>query len=164
MQTNQPVMRVMLAILCALLIPTTAYAQGALEIRTGALGDAVAMPGYVLTVKRVARASSYAQGWIKPDPGHVFVSVYVEIEVSDDDATAGPWFAQLRDADGYVTNPTLGWRKPALDQHGRLRSGDRVAGWITFQVPSATRHATFRYEPWWPNDGVALDVPVKLSK
>ena len=110
--------------------------HGAGPVQGGALGQTVTVPGQKIVVTKVETWNS--DSFMQPDPGNEYLTIYMEIE-----ATAETWVqpitSKVQARDNTTYDPTFFvTRDPALDS-GQLAKGQKVAGWVNFEVPSILR-------------------------
>ena len=53
----------------------------------------------------------------------------------------------LKTSDGYQYDAELMGKDPALGSQNDLPTGDKMRGWITFQIPTTAHGLVFIYEP-----------------
>ena len=109
---------------------------GAGPVQGGAIGQTVKVPGQKIVVTKVETWKS--DSFMQPDPGNEYLTIYMEIE-----ATAETWVqpitAKVQARDNTTYDPTFFVaRDPVLDS-GQLAKGQKVAGWVTFEMPSNLR-------------------------
>lgn len=108
------------------------------------LGDVVEQDGYSLTASTVEDPTK--PGIIfKAEKGKRLIAIEVVIgNVAGAKITVNPLNAVLVDADGFLYKPTLGGRdgQIALTE---LNSGEKVKGWISFQIPPQAKLEGIKY-------------------
>jgi hypothetical protein len=83
-----------------------------------------------------------------PREGNFKLGVEVEIEGrSDREVPVSAFYALLMDAEGNLYRPTLAGCTPSLPSE-RVREGESVKGFITFELPDAARGLRLSYEPF----------------
>ncbi len=87
-------------------------------------------------------------GFIKADPGNKIVAVKVQIEgISKDGASYNPFFFTVKDPKGFEYNFSAFGEEPQLQSGNNLDPGDKVTGWVNFEVPKKTKKLTLEYQP-----------------
>ena len=90
--------------------------------------------------------------------GNRLVAIDVSLVALVDDAYYNPGFFSLQDEDGYVWDD---WTWPEIEpglNHGRLSSGQKVRGWIAFEVPQSTVIASV-----WAEDSLRKVIIAELT-
>jgi hypothetical protein len=90
------------------------------------------------------------RGRIKARPGHLRIGARVEIEAHGDrEVPVNPFYARVVDAqrDGYAYTATFGGCEPDL-KSSRIGKGERMSGWITFEIPEHARGLELSYSPF----------------
>jgi hypothetical protein len=86
-------------------------------------------------------------GIAKPGEGKKWIAVLAEIEgIAATGASYNPLFFTVRDSDGFEYAFTLFGKEPSLKSSNDLAPGDKVRGWVTFEVPKSATGLTLRYE------------------
>lgn len=110
---------------------------GAGPVQGGALGQTVKVPGQKVVVDKVETWNS--DSFMQPDPGNEYLTVYMEIEATGE-TWVQPITSKIKATDNTTYDPIfVVSRDPALDS-GPLAKGQKVAGWVTFEVPSNLRN------------------------
>lgn len=107
-------------------------------------------PDYSLRVGEVKECESTA---IQPRPGNLRLGVEVTVEGrTDREVPVNPFYARLHDQerDGYAYAATFGGCEPGL-KSARVRRGDSVRGWITFEIPTRAKGLELHYSPYIQN-------------
>ena len=77
--------------------------------------------------------------------------VYLDITInsySDHGVSVNPLFARLKSSDGFSYNPKLfSMEKQILASENDISQGDKVRGWLAFEVPSYEEGYIFEYMP-----------------
>jgi hypothetical protein len=113
---------------------------------TGIVGERRESGGIALTVLSVSKADSISI-WT-PESGNVFLIIEVLIEnVSRDDETPyNPFYFSVKDGDGFEASTAIAAPDPSL-QSGTLPKGDKVRGFVAFEVRLIATGFTVTYEP-----------------
>ncbi|MCA1667637.1 MAG: DUF4352 domain-containing protein [Thermomicrobia bacterium] len=111
------------------------------------MGAKVAVQGMAVTVNEV-RDPAPPTDFSKPKDGNRFVAVDVTIENTDTKpASYNALYATVKDTDGRQYDATFtDVVNPALSA-GDNSPGDKIRGWVVFEVPVGAKMATFKYEP-----------------
>ncbi|MCW6051480.1 MULTISPECIES: DUF4352 domain-containing protein [Microcoleaceae] len=105
----------------------------------GTIGKPVIQEGYNLTVNEVKTGQN--------DSGEPYVAVDVTLaSESDQGVSANLLYAKLKSDSGYVYTPTFFGVQPALNSMNDLPKGERVRGWITFQIPNEEDSSNYTFE------------------
>jgi hypothetical protein len=129
----------------------------ALTQLTGRIGETLSMGAYRMRVDAVERSQAY--GLIQAKPGTQFVAVQVIFESrAERDVTVNSYYARLRDRDGVAYRSITGGREPLLKPESNLEIGQRVNGWITFEVLDDARDLVFSYQI--PGTNSKIDVAI----
>ena len=123
------------------------------EPSTAAVGDALTLHGNSdelevrVTLLRVRDNAKSSNEFLQPDAGNRYVAFQLRLEnlgseVYDDSPSNGAAVIDTQDQEftadfANVVEPALG--SPTI------RSGDRRVGWITFEVPKASKLRTFQF-------------------
>lgn len=116
----------------------------------GQIGTAVRLPGHTVTVSQTGERVTTSV--IQPEAGNVYFTVFVTVDVTK--AMVLTTFEdKVQSTDGttydIVNYPA---REPTLDT-GAVSAGDKRAGWLTFEVPSARTQGLVLLWSW------SLDQP-----
>lgn len=136
--------------------PTAAAARNAATATSAAtatnparakVGDKVAVKGMTVTVNEV-RDPAQPTTISTPKQGNRFVAVDVTIENTDTKpASYNALYATVKDTAGRQYDTTFtDVVNPALSA-GNNSPGDKIRGWVVFEVPTDAKLATFKYEP-----------------
>jgi len=93
----------------------------------------------------------------KPEAGKLWVAALVEIEgINPDGASYNPFFFKVRDEQGFEYNFAAFGREPALKSGNDLKPGQKVKGWMTFEVPKTVKALTLVYTPGFMGEPVEV--------
>lgn len=113
--------------------------------RAGALrrlGERVEAGEFSLTVGTLKECP---QPYLKE--GNTILGVELVVEgLVDRDVNVNPFYAQILDGDGLSYRPTLRGCEPRL-KAARLSQGERVRGFVSFELSKRARRLELRYEP-----------------
>ena len=112
----------------------------------GVVGERRESGGIALTVLSVSKAESI--DFFTPSEGNVFLIIEVVIEnVSRDEETPyNPFYFSVKDGDGFEASTAIAAPDPSL-QSGTLPKGDKVRGFVAFEVRSTASGFIVTYEP-----------------
>ncbi len=115
-------------------------------MNVGMIGERRESGGIALTVLGVSKMQSI--DYFTPESGNVFLVMEVVIEnVSRDDETPyNPLYFSVKDSDGFEANTSFASPNPSL-QSGDLPKGDKVRGYVAFEVRSSASGFVATYEP-----------------
>lgn len=123
--------------------PTPAPEQGA---DVHAIGDTAKLADYHMSIKDVKECKP--RTYYKPREGNVWLGVEVSIEATTDkEVRVSPFYARLVDGSGAGHSATFNGCTPEL-KSSRLSKGDRVHGYITFELPQAASGLRLEYDPF----------------
>ena len=97
--------------------------------------------------------------------GNRFVAVDITQVAIEDDESYNPYSFSVQDTDGYVYDPSSGADVGPRFGSGTLAAGQRVRGWVTFEVPEAAVLVSVMVEGGYSRPNViiaALDPSAKL--
>ncbi len=126
------------------------------------MGETALAPDYALTV---AETKLCDRTKIQPRAGHVRLGVRIEIAARGErEVRVNPFYARLTDAerDGYAYVATFGGCEPDL-KSSRIGKGERMAGWITFEIPEKAKGLELSYSPYI-QDGPEQSVKFTLGR
>jgi uncharacterized protein DUF4352 len=108
----------------------------------GRVGDRLEYRGYAMTVTNVERADDFP-GARRARKGDILVAVEVLIESNAADVKVSPAHMWVAEPGGKVFRPHTTGRLPLLEEHDNVPKGQRVKGWLTFEVPDGARALRF---------------------
>jgi hypothetical protein len=112
----------------------------------GKVGQRIVQEGYALTVISVESASHY--GYLTADAGKKLIALDVLIESgADQGVNVNPFYFKIKDSEGYQYNVELFGKDPALGSQNDLPNGEKMRGWVTFQIPATSKGLIMSYEP-----------------
>jgi len=93
----------------------------------------------------------------KPEAGKLWVAALVEIEgINPNGASYNPFFFKVRDEQGFEYNFAAFGKEPALKSGNDLKPGQKVKGWMTFEVPKTAKALTLVYTPGFLGEPVEV--------
>ena len=118
----------------------------------------VAAPATVTVPK--AERWKQGKGLPPPEKGNTYVAVLIKIEALAD-ADYSPYYTKVRDADGFEYDwLVIPAKEPSLGA-GELAPGDKVQGWVTFEVPSSSvKKLTLVYDSIF---GEQIQIPLTIK-
>jgi hypothetical protein len=136
--------------------PGETTAQEPIKSTIGKVGDTISQGGYIITVVNAETATSYGE-IDKPESGNIFVGVEIIIEsAADTGVSVNPYFCTLTDGDARSYNPSFVGNDPLLSSQNDLPKGEKMRGWVTFEVPETAKDFLFLYEPISFTDDVRI--------
>jgi hypothetical protein len=109
------------------------------------VGDTASSTDYQITLKSVRECR--VEAYLRPKAENVTLGVELAIEgTRDRDVPVSPFHAKLQDADGNSYAATLAGCRPILPSV-RVAKGEKVEGWVSFELPRTAREPTLSYEP-----------------
>jgi hypothetical protein len=115
--------------------------------RTHKLGQTAAARDFAVTLQEVKICDGTR---IAPKPGNVRLGVRLTIEGrTEREVPVNPFYARLvdRERDGYAYAATFGGCEPDL-KSARVKKGDRMSGWVTFEIPKQASGLELSYSPY----------------
>jgi hypothetical protein len=113
----------------------------------GKVGDTITQGDYIITLVKTETATSYGD-FSKADAGNKFVSVEIIIESgAESGVSVNPLYCKLADGDAYSYTISFFGKDPSLGSQNDLPKGEKMRGWVTFEVPETAKDFIFSYEP-----------------
>jgi hypothetical protein len=78
--------------------------------------------------------------------------------INPDGATYNPFYFKARDGDGFEYSFSAFGKDPQLKSGNDLKPGAKVQGWVTFEVPTATKSLTMIYAAGFFSDPVEVTL------
>lgn len=111
----------------------------------GRVGETLVQNGYVLIVNQVQRADIF-QPFSKAKDGNIYIALDLTIQSSKDNGVqVNALNCSLKDSQGFKYNIGVFGKDPALASQNDLPRGDKIRGWVTFEVPKTASGLTFEY-------------------
>jgi hypothetical protein len=131
----------------AALDATTAPTAEPPKANIGKVGDTITQGDYIITMVSAETATSYGD-YTKAGDGKKYVAVEIIVESgADTGVSVNPFYCKLADGDAYSYTMTIGGHDPSLSSQNDLAKGEKMRGWVTFEVPETARDFIFSYEP-----------------
>ena len=113
----------------------------------GKVGDTITQGYYIITLVKAETATSYGD-FSKADAGNKFVAVEIIVESgADTGVSVNPFYCKLTDGDAYSYTMSIFGKGPSLGAQNDLPKGEKMRGWVTFEVPGTAKDFIFSYEP-----------------
>jgi hypothetical protein len=113
----------------------------------GRIGQTLSQNGYIITVNQAEKSQSYGD-YKKAKPGNIFLAVDITIQSDKDKGVSVSTFeATLKDGQGFKYDATFLGKDPQLATQNDLPKGEKIRGWVTFEVPQTARGFTLEYKP-----------------
>jgi hypothetical protein len=117
---------------------------GAAAVMPG-VGDTASAADYQITLKSVRECR--VESYLRPKAENLTLGVELVIEgTRDRDVPVSPFHAKLQDAEGNSYAATLAGCRPILPSV-RVAKGEKVEGWVSFELPRGARDPKLTYEP-----------------
>jgi hypothetical protein len=113
-----------------------------------------------MTVTAVERADDFP-GARRARQGDTLVAVEILVESQSADVKVSPAHMWLADPSGKAYKPHKTGRAPILDEREQVSKGERVRGWLTFEVPTDAR--TLRFVNELPQSFDHAELKVNLN-
>lgn len=126
--------------------PTTPPLAPTAIVPAGVIGQRVESAGIAVTVNAVEGALELGQ-FQRADQGRVFLLASVTLEnASRERAPYNPLYFKVKDGEGFEYTASLLAADQSL-KSGELAAGERVRGFVAFQVPAAAKRLQISYQP-----------------
>jgi hypothetical protein len=125
--------------------PTTATGP-----KIGKIGETQSVSGYLVTVNGVQKSDNFTQGdYGKAKAGNTFIAVDLTVGSSKDSGVdPNGLSASIKDSQGFKYSiAVIGYKEPLLPGQNDLANGDKVRGWVTFEVPKTASGLVLEYTP-----------------
>lgn len=116
--------------------------------KIGKVGETLSLNGYTLTVNAVQKSENFSGDTIdQAKTGNIFIAVDLTIgSQKNRGVSANALFASLKDSQGYKYDTGIfGDKKPSLAGENDIPNGDKVRGWVTFEVPKTANGFVLEY-------------------
>lgn len=125
-------------------------------IFSGKLGEKIITEDYILTVVNIETARQISKS-IKTVEGKTFLSVEIVIESKNDTGfNISPNYARIKDSNNYEYTDLSNGKEPSLKSQTNLPKGEKVRGWVTFELPENAKELTLIYQTLMP-------IPIRIS-
>jgi hypothetical protein len=95
----------------------------------------------------------------QPAAGNKWVAALLQIEgINPQGATYNEFYCKARDQDGYEYIFDIFGKDPQLQSSNDLQPGAIVQGWVTFEVPVATKSLTLVYQAGFRGEPVEVTL------
>ena len=105
----------------------------------GKAGERLDYRGYAMTVTNVERADDFP-GARRARAGDTLIAVELLVEGNTDHVQISPAHIWVAEPGGKVFRPHSTGRAPILQAQAEVPKGQRVQGWLTFEVPRDARN------------------------
>ena len=105
----------------------------------GKAGERLDYRGYAMTVTNVERADDFP-GARRARTGDTLIAVELLVEGNADHVQISPAHIWVAEPGGKVFRPHSTGRAPILQTQAEVPKGQRVQGWLTFEVPRDARN------------------------
>lgn len=131
--------------------PSTAGASGA---ATYGIGDRVKLADEEYITLEKAE-TGFTSEFAKPAAGNVNASFLIAFEgINPSGASYNPFYFKAKDASGFEYNFSAFGKDPQLSSSNNLAPGKIARGWMTFEVPKASKTLTLSYTPGFTGEPV----------
>lgn len=124
----------------------------------GKVGDTITQGDYIITVVSVETAQEFGD-FVKVKEGNIFVATELIVESG---AAAGvsvnPLYISVKDAEGFEYTSTILGKEPSLKSQNDLPAGEKMRGWVTFEVPTTATGLILTYQPLGGNVRIRFDL------
>lgn len=113
----------------------------------GKLGDTISQDGYIITLANIETATQYGD-FIKAESGKKFIAVELIIESgANTGVSANLFYVSIKDASGYKYDAAMMGKEPLLSSQNDIPLGEKIRGWVTFEIPETATGLVLAYEP-----------------
>lgn len=123
------------------------------------IGDRIEIGDYIITVNGTENPYIESKTYSQPDSGNKYIAVEVTYENETKDSISYnvyDWL--LSDSDGYTYDQAWGSKEPNLSS-GDLNPGEKVRGWVTFEVPETSTQYSIKFTPSiWSSDNAVIEL------
>lgn len=124
-------------------LPPTAAPQNVLA----KVGETVKEGGYIITLANVETAKQFGE-FFQAAAGNKLIAVELLIEsAASSGVNANPFYVTIKDASGYVYSSSGFGKEPALQSQNDMPIGEKIRGWVTFEIPETATNLVLIYEP-----------------
>lgn len=160
-QATQGAIHVSAATVTSIPVPTSTSAAESVPVQQSSIGKVgmrLVQGDYALTVTNTDSAQSYGTFYTAAT-GKRLLAVEVLIESSaNSDVNVNPFYASIKDSDSYQYNMTSFGKDPALQSENDLPAGDKMRGWVTFEIPISAHGLIFVYSPLTLGNDIRFEV------
>jgi hypothetical protein len=112
----------------------------------GKIGDTLSQNGYIITVNSAEKSEKYGDYSVAKN-GNIFLAADITIQSDKDkDISANIFQVSLKDNQGYKYDIAFSGKSPQLASQNDIPKGDKVRGWVTFEVPKNVKGFTLEYK------------------
>ena len=130
--------------------PTAAAPTAGQAATVGKIGQTMTLKGYQITVNGIEKKDNFGTSdFTKAKDGNTFIAVDLTVaSTQDKGVNPNGLSATLKDGNGYKYSikPT-GYKEPLFPGQNDLPAGDKVRGWVTYEVPKNATGLVLEYTP-----------------
>lgn len=121
-------------------------------------GDTINFSGLRITVNSTSIFESNSP-YIKPKSGYKFLAIDVTVENvnADPSGYGNPFNFSLKDQDGYTYTDVLVGKDPSIKSDS-IGKGEKVRGFLTFEVPSSQTKLQLKYSPSVFSNSITINL------
>ena len=120
------------------------------RILAGKAGEKIIAEDYILTVISVEKTKQISPA-INASEGKAFLSVEMIIESKNKTGIdINSSYTRVKDSKDYEYNSSLNGKEPTLKSQTNLPLGEKVRGWVTFEIPEDAKDFTLIYQTLIP--------------
>ncbi len=121
-----------------------------------AIGTPVEAGGSIYTVNGIEDPGPEPEdAFFGPQAGNRWVTLDITQQASGGEDSAGPWDFTVQDADGFIYDWTYGAKKPEFGSV-QLADGQRIRGYLTFEVPEGAELVAVFADADFPRPAVMI--------
>jgi hypothetical protein len=132
----------------------------ATALNMGRVGETVALNGYTITVNGVEKSVNFdtSSEIGKAKPGNIMVAVDITVGSNkNQDVSSNALFTSLKDSQGFKYNMAIfGSKDPGLPGENDIPAGDKVRGWVTFEVPETATGFVLEYGQMFESEKIRI--------
>jgi hypothetical protein len=141
--------------------PTQRVAQAAdTTVKIGRVGETIALNGYTLTVNKVEKSDNFDTSNTigKAKDGNIMLAVDITIGSNKTKGiSANGLFASVKDSQGFKYDfAVFGQKEPRIAGTNDIPVGDKVRGWITFEVPKTATGLVLEYGQMFESEKIRV--------
>jgi hypothetical protein len=129
-------------------------------LKLGKVGETIALKGYTLTVNSVQKSENFDTSNVigKAKAGNILLAVDITI-VSNKakGVSANGLYASVKDSQGFKYDFTIfGQKEPRIAGTNDIPAGDKVRGWVTFEIPKTASGLILEYAQLFESEKIRV--------
>jgi hypothetical protein len=131
-------------------------------VKIGRVGETIALNGYTLTVNKVEKSDNFDTSNTigKAKDGNIMLAVDITIGSNKTKGiSANGLFASVKDSQGFKYDfAVFGQKEPRIAGTNDIPAGDKVRGWITFEVPKTATGLILEYGQLFESEKIRVAI------